>query len=147
MSGRLPAMLIGALAGLLMAVQGTFNTQLAKAVGRLEATMVVQGVGLAAALLLLYPLGLGRGHLSQLKAAPWFALLGGVLGVAIVFTVVAAVSRLGMATATTAILVGQILTAAAVDHFGLFGMERLPFGWLQLLGLGLFAAGARILLS
>jgi transporter family-2 protein len=140
-------MLIGALAGLLMALQGTFNTQLAKAVGRLEATLVVQGVGLVAALLLLYPLGLGRGDLSHLREAPWFSLLGGVLGVAIVFTVVAAVSRLGMATATTAILVGQILTAAAVDHFGLFGMERMPFGWLQLLGLGLFAAGARILLS
>ncbi|HHW14577.1 MAG TPA: DMT family transporter [Firmicutes bacterium] len=140
-------MAFGALAGLFMAIQGTLNTQLSKAIGRVEALLVVQAVGLLAAALLFFPLRLGGDGLLQLRQAPWYTLLGGVLGVAIVFTVVAAMSRLGIATATTAILVAQILGAAAIDHFGLFGADRIPFSWFKLVGVGLFAAGARILLN
>lgn len=145
MPARLPALGAGALAGLFMAVQGALNTVLSRTVGQVEAVFVVQAVGLATAALL-FPLGLAGGNLAALGRAPWFTLLGGVLGVGIVFAVVAAMSRLGIATATTAILVAQILGAAVIDHFGLFGAERLPFGWFKLVGLLLFAAGARILL-
>jgi transporter family-2 protein len=130
-----------------MAIQGTFNTQLAKVIGRVEALAVIQAVGLLSAGLLLWPLRLGSGDLGRLAQAPWYTVLGGVLGVAITFTVVAAMSRLGIATATTAILVAQLLAAAAIDHFGLFGAECRPFSWLKLVGVGLFAAGARILLG
>lgn len=147
MAAQLPAMGLGALAGLLMAVQGTLNTQLAKTVGRVEALLVVQAVGVLAAGFLLFPLGLGNGGLARLGQAPWFTLLGGILGAGIVFAVVGAMSRLGIATATTSILVAQILTAALIDHFGLLGAERLPFGWFKIVGLLLFAAGARILLN
>ncbi|MDI6870511.1 MAG: DMT family transporter [Bacillota bacterium] len=147
MPQRLPALAFGALAGLLMAVQGTLNTQLSRTIGRVEATLVIQTIGLLSAGFLLFPLRLGTGDLGQLRQAPWYTLLGGVLGVAIVFTVVAAMTRLGIATATTAILVAQILTAAAIDHFGLFGAECRPFAWFKLLGVALLAAGARLLLS
>lgn len=147
MPGRLPALGFGALAGLFMAVQGTLNTQLSRTLGRVEATLVVQGVGLVTAALLLFPLRLGTGGWQKLPQAPWYTLLGGVFGVAIVFAVVAAMSRLGIATATTAILVAQILTAAVIDHFGLLGADPLPFGWVKLLGVALLAAGAWILLS
>lgn len=147
MPQRLLALAFGALAGLLMVVQGTLNTQLSKAIGRVEGLLVVQTVGLLTSALLLFPFRLGGEGLGQLRQAPWYTLLGGVLGAAIVFSVVAAMSRLSIATATTAILVAQILGAAVIDHFGLFGVDRLPFGWLKLVGVGLFAAGARILLN
>ncbi|MGE5554491.1 MAG: DMT family transporter [Betaproteobacteria bacterium] len=147
MPGRLLALGFGALAGLFMAVQGTLNTQLAKVIGRVEALAVIQAVGLVSAGLLLVVPRSGTGDLSRLALAPWYTLFGGVLGVAITFTVVAAMSRLGIATATTAILVAQILAAAAIDHFGLLGAECRPFSWLKLVGVGLLAAGARILLG
>lgn len=140
-------MAFGALAGFLMAVQGAFNTQLSKVLGRVEAGVVVQAVGLLTAGFLLFALRLGTADWRKLAGAPWYTLLGGVLGVGIVFAVVVAMSRLGIATATTAILVAQILTAAVIDHFGLFGVERIPFGGRDLLGVALFAVGARLLLS
>lgn len=147
MPGRLLALGFGALAGLLMAVQGALNTQLSRTVGRVEATLVVQAVGLVIAGLLLFPLQLGTGNLGRLLQAPWYTWLGGVLGVAIVFSVVVAMSRLSIATATTGILVAQILVAGVIDHFGLFGVERLPFRPVHLLGVALLAAGAYILLN
>jgi transporter family-2 protein len=104
-------------------------------------------VGLATLLALLYGFRLGRGSLARLGEAPWFTNLGGVLGVIIVLTVVLSMQRLGVATATTAILVGQLLAAAAIDHFGLFGVKAIPFGTFKLVGLALFGVGARILLN
>ena len=52
----------------------------------------------------------------------------------------------GVAPATTAIIVGQVATAALIDHLGLFGMEKLGFEWLNGLGLLLLAAGGYLLL-
>lgn len=144
---RLVALLVGALAGLSMAVQGTWNTQLAKVVGRLEANLFVHLVGLLTLMVLLYALRLGRGDLTRLGGAPWYAFLGGILGVVIVLAVVTAMQQLGVCTATTAILVGQILAAAAIDHFGLFGVKPIPFPAVKFLGVALFGVGARILLN
>ena len=48
--------------------------------------------------------------------------------------------------ATTSIIVGQVLTACLLDHFGLFGLEK-PVNWLKLLGVGLLALGAKLLLG
>ena len=49
--------------------------------------------------------------------------------------------RLGVVSATTAIIVGQVTTAALVDHFGLFTLEPVPFTWLKALGFVLLVAG------
>ncbi|MGQ9512596.1 DMT family transporter [Thermodesulfitimonas sp.] len=52
-----------------------------------------------------------------------------------------------MAPATTAIILGQVLTATLIDHFGLFGMTRLPFSCWRILGVAFLAAGAWCLLK
>ncbi len=56
------------------------------------------------------------------------------------------IPRLGVASATTAIIVGQVLTALCIDHLGCFGLDKVPFTWTKLLGLALLAAGAWLLL-
>ncbi len=146
MSGRMFALTVGLLAGVLMAAQGSLNTVLGKAVGRSVATLVVQVTGaLAAGALVLS--GVEKADWPGLGRVPWYVYLGGVIGVAIVFAVVVSMGRLGVATATTAILFGQITAAAIIDHFGLFGIPRVPFSLFKVLGLALFTAGARILLG
>ncbi len=67
--------------------------------------------------LLLLLFGLGRGEWQKFRAAPWYTYLGGLLGVAIVYLVVASISQIGVAAATTAIIVGQVTTAAVVNFF------------------------------
>jgi transporter family-2 protein len=130
-----------------MAVQGSLNALLSKVVGLVEATFLVHVTGTAAVaviLMLLYP---GLGGLDQIGRIPWYAWLGGVLSVMIVYAVAASISRMGVATATTAIIVGQVSTAVLIDHFGLFGLRQIPFSWWKMAGIVLLAAGAKLMLN
>ncbi|NMB10716.1 MAG: DMT family transporter [Firmicutes bacterium] len=144
MTSRLVALLIAALAGALMALQGSLNSALGKLAGLWEATFLVQITGTLLAVGLL-PL-VGDGSLKKLWSGPWYTWLGGVLGVAIVFTVAASIPKVGVASATTAIIVAQVLTACIIDHFGLFGLQPLPFTWWRWVGGALLAAGGWFLL-
>ena len=139
-------LLLAALSGILMALQGSLNTALGKVVGLLEGTFVVHVVGSLVAMGLMLA-GLRQGGLAQFREAPWYTYLGGVLSVGIIYLVAASISKVGVASATTSIIVGQVLTAAVVDHFGFFGLEPLPFSLWRGLGILLMAGGAWLLLS
>jgi len=146
MGSRLAFLILASLAGAAMAVQGSLNSALGKVTGLVPATFLVHLLGTGAAgLLLLLPVT--SGSLTRLPHAPWYAFLGGPLGVLIIYLVVASIPRLGVAVATTAIIVGQVGLAMVIDHFGLFGMEKIPFTWTKLVGLGLLAVGARLMLN
>ncbi len=77
---------------------------------------------------------------------PWWAYLGGLLSVIIIYAVARSIPQIGVGNATTAIIVAQISTAILIDSLGIFGMKKLDFQWLDLLGVILFIVGARILL-
>ena len=147
MSDRWLALIIAAVSGMAMAVQGTLNSVMGKAVGLLEATFVVHLVGLLLVIVLLFTLGSGLGKLSLLLSQPWYLYLGGVLGVLIIYLVVRSIPKVGVAPATTAIILGQVLTAGIIDHMGLCGMERIPFTWYRVAGTLLMAAGAWLILK
>ncbi|EEG76635.1 DMT family transporter [Dethiobacter alkaliphilus] len=140
------ALLIAFIAGVAMAVQGSLNTGLGKIVGLLEATFIVHIIGAAALVILLFLFRLGQGNLSKVPQAPWYLYLGGLISVVIIYAVVASISRVGVASATTAIIVGQVGTAILIDHLGLFGLERIPFSWLKAVGVILLAIGTKFML-
>lgn len=140
------ALLLAALSGILMAVQGSVNAALSKSIGILESTFVVHATGTLLIIIVLFVLRLGKGDFSLYTQAPWYAYLGGAVGVGIIYLVVASIPKVGVANATTAIIVGQVLAALAIDHFGLFGLQRMPCNWCQLGGLFLLAIGAKLLL-
>ncbi|MBS3873287.1 MAG: DMT family transporter [Firmicutes bacterium] len=133
--------------GVLMAVQGSINAGLGKDVGVLRATLVVHLVGSVVALMLVL-LPFLRAPMSQKwTEVPWVYYLGGVLGVAIVYLVAISIPPLGVAVATTMIIVGQVGTALLIDHLGALGLNRLAFTWQKGMGLILLAAGAGLLLK
>lgn len=140
-------LLLALVSGVLMAVQGSLNSSLSKAVGLWEATFVVHVTGTVVLIIALYVLGIGRGDLGAFAQAPWYSYLGGIVSVFIIYLVAASIPQVGVANATTAIIVGQVLTAVAIDHFGVFGLDRIPCGWSQLAGLVLLAVGAKLLLK
>ncbi|NMB46562.1 MAG: DMT family transporter [Firmicutes bacterium] len=144
MTARIAALLIAALAGALMALQGSLNSALGKVAGLWEATFLVQITGTLLAVGLLF--AVSDGSLQKLWSAPWYTWLGGVLGVAIIFTVAASIPKVGVAEATTAIIVAQVLTACIIDHLGLFGLQSIPFTWWRWVGGALLAAGGWFLL-
>lgn len=139
------ALILAFIAGVAMAVQGSLNAALSKIIGLLQATLLVHvTAAVTTALLLLFPLS--PGSLGRITQAPWYLMLGGIIGVLITYGVVASIPRAGAALATTAIIVGQVTTALAIDHWGLFGLEKIPFTWTKALGVGLLALGACLML-
>ena len=145
-TGMIVAMLIALASGIAMALQGSINSAFAKLIGLLEATFIVHATAAVLTLVLILAIGSEHSNLSDYKQVPWYLYLGGAIGVGITYGVVASIPKLGVAVATTAIIVGQVTTAAIVDYFGLFGLQRIPFGWLKLGGIVLLAAGARLML-
>jgi transporter family-2 protein len=131
--------IISILSGLLMCIQGVWNTRLTEKVGVCFGTTIVQAVGLVSALILL--LFVRDGNVSGLRSVNKLYLLGGILGVGIVYTVIVGMSALGPAYATMLILVAQVLGAYLIEVFGLFGTEKVPFQWLKLIGLACIVVG------
>ena len=130
------------IAGAAMSVQGVWNTRLGERIGTMEANAFVQATAaaLSAAALLFYR----TGSFQALGGAPWYCMLGGALGLVITLTVMLGIGALSPTVALSAILISQLLVAALIDAFGLFGAERVSFGWTKFLGLGLMAAGLLI---
>jgi len=136
---------IAALSGAAMALQGTLNTALGKILGIWESTLIVHIVGTITALLVILALGVGFGGFGKIGSAPWYTYLGGVLNVVIIYAVVRSMPQIGVGNATTAIIVAQLITAFCIDCTGAFGMKKIPFHYIDLLGIALLAVGARIL--
>jgi len=146
MKFSLIALILAALAGATMAVQGTLNAALGKITGVLEATLIVMITGTITSLLALFLLGVGKGNMARASSAPWYYFLGGLLIVLITYGVTASIPKLGVANATTAIVTAQIASAVLIDHFGLFGMNKISFNLHQVLGVLMMAGGAWLIL-
>jgi len=131
--------LLSALAGALMSVQGVLNSQLTRKVGINEANMIVQGTGFLLSLLIV--LVWGGGNLKEVMNVNKLYLLGGFIGVGIIFCVIKGIHALGTTCAILSILLAQLVTAALIDRLGLFGVEPVPFGWYKIVGLVLMVAG------
>lgn len=137
---------IAALSGAAMALQGTFNAALGKILGLWESTLIVHLLGSVIVLIVLVVLGIGFDNFGKMNQVPWWAYLGGLLSVVIIYAVARSIPQIGVGNATTAIIVAQVSTAILIDCLGLFGMKRIDFQWIDLLGIALLAVGAHILL-
>ncbi|PLR95323.1 hypothetical protein CVD19_15290 [Bacillus sp. T33-2] len=68
----------------------------------------------------------GKGNLGGMFAVPKWQLLGGLLGALYVSIMVVAVPNIGVAPALVAVIAGQLMFGAVIDHFGLFGGKSIP---------------------
>lgn len=84
----------------------------------------------------------GRPQIMGLfTVTPKIALLGGVIGAFITYTVIQAISSLGVAKAEIVIVISQIAVAYVIELLGLFGSEKAAFSWVKVLGIGMSIAG------
>lgn len=144
---KIIAMIVALVSGISMAVQGALNTVLGKFIGVLETTFIVHIVGTLVVALGLFAFKFGTGSFGNIPRAPWYAFIGGIFGVIIVYSVVFSISRLGVAIATTIIITGQIVTAVLIDHFGLFGLDKICFSWTKGLGIIFLSLGVKLMLN
>lgn len=130
-------------AGIALASQSAINTQLSKAVGNepIIATLISFAVGSVLLFFIaLFKTDLWTG-LATIPQQPWWKLIGGALGALVVFTTVLLAPKLGITAMLFFIIIGQLISAAVIDHFGLIGMPIREVNFSKLIGLIIVAFG------
>ncbi|TNH02026.1 DMT family transporter [Testudinibacter sp. TR-2022] len=116
--------LIAFAAGLALATQAAINSQLSKAVG--EQPVVAALISFFTGTLLLLFITLSKANLSEiwfnLPHQPWWKWIGGPLGAMVVFTTVLLAPKVGVSNMLFFIIVGQLIMAMLIDHYGLISM-------------------------
>lgn len=132
--------LIAILSGILMSVQGVFNTQVTKSSSMWSANAFVQ---FTAFLVCMIAWGFSdrTNLLSVFSVQPKYMLLGGVMGAFITLTVIKSMDALGPARAVMFIVVAQLIAAYLIELFGLFGTEKQPWEWRKAIGMVTAIAG------
>jgi transporter family-2 protein len=132
---------LGGLAGSVqVAVMGRFGGR----IGVIEALTFSTAVQLGLSLAILLVARAGFGGIGNAFRAPAWMWLGGLMGLTVVFSITFAQPRIG-ATATIGILIaGQLIMGAAIDRFGLFGVERIAISPARGAGIVLLGIGAAL---
>ena len=131
--------IIAIISGVAMSLQGVFNTRLGEKIGIWETNVLVQASALILTLIISF--FFGKGSYSNLRDVSKIYLLGGVFGVIITFTVMKSVGSMGPTLAIGIILIAQLLAAAIIDAFGLFGSEKIKFSLHNFLGIAIMIVG------
>ncbi|GGH30621.1 transporter family-2 protein [Cribrihabitans marinus] len=86
----------------------------------------------------------GPQALGRLAEAPRHLFLAGLLVAFYVLTITHIAPHFGVGNAVFFVLLGQLLSAAAIDHFGLFGAQVSPLSLSRAAGIALMAAGVAV---
>ena len=78
---------------------------------------------------------------------PAWLWLGGLMSIYIVLAITVGPPRIGVAATVGIVIAGNLVSAALIDRYGLFGQDVIPIDRWRLLGLLLLAAGAALSLS
>jgi transporter family-2 protein len=143
-SGNVLATLLTVSAGIAGSVQVALMSRLGERIGVLEALGFSAGLTAVLAFVLLVAARQSASGYVDAFRQPWWMLLGGVMGLLIVFTVTYAGPRIGVAATVGILIAGQLAMGAAIDRWGLFASEKIPLGWPRLLGIALLALGAAL---
>jgi transporter family-2 protein len=135
------AVLLGAGAGCLVAMQAPINSRLGKSVGGVQAATFSFLVGTAALLLIAAFVRGGWGNIGHVGRAPAWALVGGLLGAVYVTVALLAVRTLGASGLTAVVIAGQLAMSVVIDRFGLLGVRSSSIGAQRIVGLVLLIAG------
>lgn len=132
--------LIAMISGALMSIQGVFNTDVTKSSSIWVAAGFVQLTAFLTCAFMWFVSG--RSPVSGIFQVPQkYALLGGVIGAFITYTVVKSMENLGTASAVLTIVITQTAVAYLIELFGLFGSEKSEFSWMKVIGLVIAVAG------
>ena len=136
-------LIIALAAGVALATQSAINTQLAKAMSgeAVIATFISFAVGTIVLFFIAWVKTDLWGNLSTVPSQPWWKLIGGVLGAVVVFTTVLLAPKLGITAMLFFIIIGQLITATTIDHFGLIDMPIREVNITKFTGLIIVAFG------
>lgn len=86
----------------------------------------------------------GPAAFARMLHAPKHLFLGGVFVAFYVLSVTYIAPSFGIGNAVFFVLLGQLVSAAVIDHFGLFGARMTPLSSMRALGIAVMATGVFI---
>ena len=89
-------------------------------------------------------LATGPQAITKIVSAPKHLLLAGLLVAFYVLSITPVAPQFGVGNAVFFVLLGQLVSAAAIDHFGLFGAQLSPLNWVRITGISVMAVGVWI---
>jgi transporter family-2 protein len=134
--------LVGILAGSMITIQSVLNASLGQRAGNFGSVLLLTGVSIA----LLVVLIIGFPATANFKQLPgfseWYLYIGGALGVGILAAPILLIPRIGATATLTAIVLGQLLLALLIDHFGWLSSPKIEISLLRVVGVLFLLLGA-----
>lgn len=129
------------LAGFGIPVLAALNAQLGNRIGAPAAAATVLFLVALSAAALVMLLSQKTEALALIPAQPKYLLLAGLLVAFYVLSITWIAPRFGVGNAVFCVLLGQLASAAVIDHFGLFGAMPKPVDLARAAGLALMTLG------
>ena len=133
------ALFFPVLAGILITLQSVFNTNASSKIGIWETNLLVHAGGLILAVILVFTIG--QGNFKKVGEVNIFYLMGGFMGVVVIFSVMKGITLLGATLSVAVLLITQLIAATVVDSLGLFGIEKTGISLSKCAGLLMMIAG------
>jgi transporter family-2 protein len=149
MKSTLLLSLLAMASGALIPVQAASNAALSRVIqGNVPfAAMVLFFVAFLASAVVALTSGQGLPAMEELREAPWWSYSGGPIVAFYVLTITFLAPRLGVGTAISLIVAGQVIAALAIDHFGLLRSLVFHITPTRVLGAVLMIAGVFLALK
>lgn len=135
--------LIMLVAGIGIPVLAALNAALGRAISAPAAASVVLFV-VAFLTSLAVVIFTGPQAIAKVATAPKHLLLAGSLIAFYVLSITYIAPHFGVGNAVFFVLLGQLISAAAIDHFALFGATQTPLTLIRASGIAVMAAGVFI---
>jgi len=133
-------LLFAVVAGAFLPLQAGVNARLAHFVGGpVRASMISFAVG-ALALFLVVILFYRQGH-TNVREAPWWAWVGGLLGAFYVTATVVVPVRIGAAAFFGVLVTAQLVVSVLIDQFGWLNFPKHEASPLRLAGVAMLVGG------
>lgn len=148
MKSDLIYLVMALITGALIPVQASTNAAFSKSVGNPFITgLMVFVIGLAGMILFLLVSRTALPTTQQVINAPLYSYLGGIIVVGYVVVISILVPRIGVGTSITFIIIGQVIFAVIIDHFGLFNVAQRSIDPTRLIGLVLLVGGVYLVMK
>lgn len=130
-------------AGIGIPILAALNAALGKFINSpIAAATILFSVAFLACLILL--IATGSTPIAKAISAPKHLFVAGILVAFYVLSITFIAPKIGIGNAIFFVLLGQLVSAATIDHFGLFGATLSPLSLTRAAGIGVMAIGVWI---
>lgn len=122
--------LLAVASGMALSMQAAVNGQLGERVGVVQSALLTFSVGAVVTALLIF--FFAQPAPATLLSVPKWQLAGALFGIVYMLVMVAAIPRVGVAIATVATILGQMVMSLLIDTMGWLGNAPIVFNFWRL---------------